>query len=198
MRWRQGAQALLRETAGAALVEFAMVLPVMLLAGMGLCELAYESYMQAVLAGSVDQAGRNGTIQGASSATIDASVLSAVQTINGKTAFASGYPTRKSYADFGYVAPEPFVDANLNGVHDAGECYTDVNGNNVWDADPGTTGMGGASDTVVYTVVITFPRPFPMPSLLGWSATARMSATTILKNQPYAGQNSPTLNTVCN
>lgn len=186
-----------RDRGGAALVEFALVLPVMLLMGMGLCEMAYQAYMQAILTGAVQKAGRDSTVESANTTTIDNAVLQAVKNINGNAAFVAGYPTRKSYASFGYISPESFVDSNGNGARDAGECFTDVNGNGIWDADPGVSGNGGAGDTVLYTVSITYTRLFPLGLWLGWGKTATLSASTILKNQPWATQASTAAATVC-
>ncbi|WCT77479.1 TadE/TadG family type IV pilus assembly protein [Novosphingobium humi] len=186
-----------RDRGGAALVEFALVLPVMLLMGMGLCEMAYQAYMQAILTGAVQKAGRDSTVESANTTTIDNAVLQAVKNINGNAAFVSGYPTRKSYASFGYISPESFVDSNGNGVRDPGECFTDVNGNGIWDADPGVSGNGGAGDTVLYTVSITYTRLFPLGLWLGWGKTATLSASTILKNQPWAMQATTAAATVC-
>lgn len=186
-----------RDRGGAALVEFALVLPVMLLMGMGLCEMAYQAYMQAILTGAVQKAGRDSTVESANTTTIDNAVLQAVKNINGNAAFVSGYPTRKSYASFGYISPESFVDSNGNGVRDPGECFTDVNGNGIWDADPGVSGNGGAGDTVLYTVSITYTRLFPLGLWLGWGKTATLSASTILKNQPWAMQTTTAAATVC-
>ena len=188
---------LLANTRGGAAIEFALVAPVMLLLGMGLLEFSYQGYMQAVLTGSVQKAGRDATIQGATAATIDAGVLTAVQRINAKAAFTPGYPLRKSYADYGYISAEPFTDTNGNGQYDQGECFTDVNNNGVWDADPGNSGLGGADETVVYTVSVTYTRPFPVYVWLGFGSTATITATTVLKNQPYAGSVSVTPATVC-
>ncbi|NOW48339.1 Flp pilus assembly protein TadG [Novosphingobium sp. SG751A] len=186
-----------RDCGGAALVEFALVLPVMLLMGMGLCEMAYQAYMQAILTGAVQKAGRDSTVESANTTTIDNAVLQAVKNINGNAAFISGYPTRKSYASFGYISPESFVDSNGNGARDAGECFTDVNGNGIWDADPGVSGNGGAGDTVLYTVSITYTRLFPLGLWLGWGRNATLSASTILKNQPWATQTTAAAATVC-
>lgn len=188
---------LLHDRAGAALVEFAMVLPVMLLMGMGLCEMAYQAYMQAILTGAVQKAGRDSAIEDASTATIDAAVLQAVKNINGNAAFVSGYPSRKSYASYGYISPESFVDTNGNGARDAGECFTDVNGNGTWDADPGVSGTGNAGDTVLYSVSVTYTRLFPLGIWMGWSRNATLSASTILKNQPWAVTASSSPATVC-
>jgi Flp pilus assembly protein TadG len=186
-----------RDRQGGALVEFAMVLPVLLSLAFGLCEATYQGYIQAVLTGSVQQAARASTIEGATTATIDASVLTAVRNINRQAAFASGYPQRKSYASFGYISPESFTDSNGNGVRDAGECFTDVNGNNTWDADPGVSGNGSAGDSVVYVVSVTYPRLFPLAQWLGWGRTATITSSTVLKNQPWSGQTTATVATVC-
>ncbi|NKJ00010.1 TadE/TadG family type IV pilus assembly protein [Novosphingobium sp. SG707] len=188
---------LLRASGGAALVEFALVLPVMLLMGMGLCEMAYQAYMQAILTGAVQKAGRDSTVESANTTTIDNAVLQAVKNINGNAAFVSGYPMRKSYASYGYISPESFVDSNGNGMRDPGECFTDVNGNGIWDADPGVSGNGGAGDTVLYTASITYTRLFPLGLWLGWGKTATLSASTILKNQPWAMQTTTAAATVC-
>lgn len=58
----------------------------------------------------------------------------------------------RAYRDVGNVGrAEPFVDdAPANGTHDPGEAFTDVNGNERWDADMGAAGPGGSGDLVVY------------------------------------------------
>jgi Flp pilus assembly protein TadG len=176
-----------RASGGAALIEFALTAPVALLMAMGLCDLAYQLYMQSVLSGLVQKAGRDATIQNANTSTLDATVLTQMQAVNRNAVYAAGYPSRQSYAQFGYISPEPFIDGNRNGVRDSGECFTDINGNGSWDANPGITGNGGASDTVVYTAAVTYPHLFTV--WLGWSARVTISATTILKNQPYTPSN---------
>ncbi|MEI5687368.1 MULTISPECIES: TadE/TadG family type IV pilus assembly protein [Sphingomonas] len=184
---------------GATLVEFAFVVPVMLLLIMGLGDLAYFAYMQATLTGAVQKAGRDGTIQTNASTdagtTLDQRVMSQVNRIAKN---ATGTSSRKSFSQFGYIAPEPFSDDNQNGVYDAAtECFTDVNGNGFRDIDPGITGQGGANDAVVYTMTVQFNRIFPIASLIGWPKRATISASTILKNQPYASQAGTTVQQVC-
>jgi len=186
-----------QDTSGASLVEFALVIPTFLLLVMGICDIAYQAYVQAVLTGAVQKAGRDGTVQNASTSSVDNAVLSQIRATAPQAAFASGYPIRKSYSQFGDVGPEPFVDLNANGSHDAGECFTDVNDNGSWDQDPGGNGQGGANDVVVYTVSITYPRLFPLQAIMGWAANGTLSATTMLKNQPYSAQVAKTYPTVC-
>lgn len=182
---------------GATLVEFAIVTPVMLSLIMGLGELAYQGYVQSVLTGSVQKAGRDSTIQGNGSQTaqIDTVVMQAVWTVAKNATYTS---TRKSYASFGQIAPEPFVDSNHNGQYDAAtECFTDTNGNGSWDADPGITGQGNASDVTVYSINISYKRLFPVFGLIGMSPTAALNATTTLKNQPWATQTLIAARQVC-
>ena len=190
---------LAKDTRGATIIEFAIVVPVMLLLIMGLGDLAYQAYMQAVLTGAVQKAGRDGTIQNNASTTagttLDQRVMSQIASV-AKT--ATGTSSRKSFGQFGYIAAEPFQDNNNNGVYDAAtECFTDVNGNGTRDLDPGIAGQGGANDVVVYTMTVQFNRLFPLARLIGWSQRATISATTILKNQPYATQAGPTAQLVC-
>lgn len=195
MTRRRRSAAVLRDERGVTIVEFALVVPVLLLVILGLSDLCYRCYTQAILDGAVQKAGRDATIEGsaAQSSTIDAAVISQVQQIAKNATFAS---TRLNYDNYTSVAPEPFVDSKQNGVYDGicnhGEPYTDVNGNGRYDTDPGVAGQGGASDVTKYTMTVTYPRLFPLTGLLGWSTSQVISASTILKNQPYATQSTTT------
>jgi Flp pilus assembly protein TadG len=181
---------------GVTVVEFGLIAPVMLMLIMGLGDLLYQMYMQSILTGAVQKAGRDSGIEGGSttSATIDNKVKAMVLKIAPNATFSS---TRKSYDNFTEVAPEPFTDTNHNGVRDSGECFTDVNANGVWDSDPGSTGQGGADAVAIYTMTVTYPRLFPIAKLVGWSNNQTVSAMTLLKNQPYANQVTTTSVTVC-
>lgn len=182
---------------GATIVEFAIVLPIMLLAIMGLMELCYQFYVQSILTGAVQKAGRDSAIQNnlGSTATIDAGVLAMVRTVAPQAAFVANSPTRTNFTSFQQVSrtsPEPFVDANGNKQYDKGECFDDINGNGVWDSsassNTGVAGTGGASDVVSYSVNITYQRLFPLAAFIGWSNTVQLGATTMLRNQPFASQ----------
>jgi len=188
--------ALRSDRRGAVLVEFALLTPVMLLMLMGLGDMLYQVYTQSILNGELQKAARDSGIEGgaASTSTIDAKVQTMVMKIAPGATFTS---TRKSYDSFSEVAPEPFTDTNGNGVRDPGECFTDENGNGTWDQDPGAAGQGGASAVTVYTMTATYPRLFPVAGLFGWPTTQTVSATTLLKNQPYATQTTTANVTVC-
>ncbi len=189
-------RSLARDTRGATIIEFAIVAPVMCLLLMGISDMAYQIYAQAILNGALQKAGRDSTIQGApnNTAAIDQKVTDMVKKIAANATFTY---TRKNYDSFSLIKPEPFTDTNGNGVRNTGECYTDVNGNGQWDSDPGTNGQGGANDVTVYTVSVTYPRLFPVASLFGWSKNQTLTASTLLKNQPYASQSVVTPKTIC-
>ena len=184
---------------GATIIEFAIITPVMMMVIMGLGDLLYQEYVQSVLSGAVQKAGRDSGIQGGANlaTTIDTAVINQVGTVVQKPTQNCGTTTgtgptwcskRENYDSFTEVAPEPFIDTNKDGICNHGESYTDVNGNSQWDADPGLAGQGGANDVTLYTMTLTYPRLFPVAGLLGFSRMATLSGATLLKNQPYATQ----------
>lgn len=184
---------LARDQQGTTVIEFAIVAPVMLLMLLGFMDLAHTEYARSVLQGAIQQAGRNSTLESGltTTAAIDAFVKTQVKPVVGSAAtYAS---TRLSYSDFSSVGKaETYVDKPpLNGRYDLGECFEDVNGNGVWDADLGKSGQGGADDAVLYTMTVTYKRMFPMAKMLGWSANQVISASTVLRNQPYGAQQMP-------
>ena len=184
--------ALLRDRTGAAAIEFAIVAPVFLMMLFGSFEFGLNIYLRSVLEGSMQQAGRNSTLQTAQSnqSTIDAYVSNQVHNIlpNATVTF-----DRENYSNFSAVGrPEDFTDSNSNGVHDAGECFQDINGNGVWDADAGRNGIGGANDVVYYTATVNYSSFISAGAAFGISPTTTIKATTILRNQPFATQ--PTWN----
>ena len=93
------------------------------------------------------------------------------------------------YTSFDQVGtPEPFVDAEpLNGVFDAGESYTDVNGNNQWDADQGRPGAGRSGEIVLYRVTYDAPSMTGIvdDSLFGGDGTIRLTSRLAVRNEPF-------------
>lgn len=176
---------LARDRRGVTAIEFAMVAPVMLIGMMGMFDLGYNMYTDAQLHGAVQHSARMSTIEGAegSEVAIDQHVADAVHAIAPDATLDFD---RKAYANFNDVAkPEEFTDTNTDGACNAGEPFEDANGNGIWDADRGADGFGGARDATLYTVTITYPRPFPVVSILGQDGDFTMVAKTVLRNQPY-------------
>lgn len=186
----------LTDKRGVTIIEFAILAPVMMILLMGLGDMLYQIYAQAILDGELQKAARDSGIEGngVNTAAIDAKVQTRIKQIAPQAIFVT---TRKAYDTFSEVAPEPIFDTNGNNKLDPGECFTDENGNGVWDQDPGIAGQGGASAVTVYQMTATYPRIFPVASLLGWSKTQTISATTLLKNQPYATQTTTANVKVC-
>lgn len=182
-----------RDQRGGPTTEFVLVFPITLILMLGLGDLAFEGYIQSVLTGAVQKAGRDATIQGkgtdAETAVLDAKVMNAVKAISPTATFVV---TRSNYDNYESVGPEPFVDSNNDGICNHGESYSDYNGDGVWDSNQGSTGAGGASDVTLYKMTVTFPRLFPIAKLIGWGATQTLTASTLLKNQPYQTQGTVT------
>lgn len=177
---------------GATAVEFALVLPVLVSVLMGLFDMGYNMWATTILQGAVQQAARASTMESATgqTATIDAKVKTQVQQLVPSATLAF---KRKAYTNFANVAsPEDYVDTNANGACDNGEAFEDANGNGMWDADRGVNGQGGARDAVLYTATMTYPRVFPMASLVGLPSTVSATAKTVLRNQPYKLQEAST------
>ena len=97
-----------RDRRGNAITEFGLLAPVMLALFMGLSDVLYQAYLQSVLNGAVQKAGRDSGIEGGANNTtaIDAKVQTSVRELARSATFSS---SRKSYDSFTEVAPEPFV-----------------------------------------------------------------------------------------
>ncbi|MFD1951121.1 TadE family protein [Sphingomonas arantia] len=179
---------------GATIIEFAIVAPVLIILLFGLLDLGYDVYVKAQLEGAMEQAGRNSTLEtnAKSGAAIDAFVESRVRNVVSRATFV---PKRMAYAAFKDVQKEESYSDNkpANGRYDLGECFEDVNGNQRWDADLGRTGQGGANDVVLYSMTVKYDRLMPSSVLLGLSQRVQVTASTVLRNQPYDDQVIPTV-----
>lgn len=181
---------LARDERGATIVEFALITPALLITLMGLFDLAYNMYTAQQLQGAIQNAARQSTLEGASTnvSNIDAIVTRAVHAVAGNATLTFD---RTAYASFASVArPEDYTDVNNDGTCNDGEPFEDANENGVWDADSGSSGFGGARDAVLYTVTVVYPRAFPIAKLIpGQTDNFTLTATTVLRNQPYGLQN---------
>lgn len=181
-------RALGRDQRGATLVEFAIIAPTFLIMLMGAFDLGHQVYLRAVVNGAMHEAARDSTLQSGamSEAAIDGSVTAVVKKVARSADLTF---ERKSYYDFTDVQrAETINDANANGLCDPGETFEDENGNDVWDADVGEVGFGGARDIIMYTVTVTYDRLFPLYGLIGLESTGSIEVGTVLRNQPYAEQ----------
>lgn len=177
-----------RDHEGAAALEFAMAAPLLFLMIFGTLQMAHSFYIKGVLTGAVNAAARNSSLQTGptAQANIDAAVTKIIKT--GVPAATVTF-TRKNYAEFTNIGePEDFTDTNKNGKRDAGECFTDMNSNSLWDSDMSKSGLGGADDVVVYTVNVSYKPLFAIGGFWGLPTNQKINATTILQNQPFSTQ----------
>ena len=183
-----------RDNRATAVTEFALTAPLFLMILMGIYDFAWQMYTKQVLSGAMAKAARAATLEGnaANQSALDQAVRAQVQRT------FKGVPvtfTRKAYDSYDEIGdPENYTDSNNNGRYDKGECFQDSNGNGVWDADRGQAGNGGAEDVVLYTGSVNFTRILPVWRMLGQPQTKTISATTVLRNQPYGAATS--INTV--
>jgi len=139
MTWRRR---LADDRAGAAIVEFALIAPVLLMTLFGMFDLGHGMYTKALLQGAIEKAARDSTIEASTPATLDGNVRTVVRRIAPDATLAF---SRKSYTSFTDVGqPEEYTDTNSNGACDNGETFEDANRNGIWDADQGSVGNGGA------------------------------------------------------
>jgi Flp pilus assembly protein TadG len=179
--------------AGAALVEFALIAPILIGFLLGLFDLGSNLFTATQLEGAIQKAARSSTIEGAAGneAAIDAAVVEAVRAI---APGATVTFNRKSYSSFEAVSrPEDFTDIDGDGTCGAGEPFEDANGNGQWDIDRGMAGFGGARDATKYTVTVAYERLFPVARFIGLPPTHEIRAVTVLRNQPYGSQRTPVI-----
>ncbi|MCW3836862.1 TadE/TadG family type IV pilus assembly protein [Sphingomonas canadensis] len=175
-------------------MEFAIVAPVMSFLLVAAFDVAHTLYMRSVLQGIVQKTARDATLESGlesdTQTTLDNRVRDQVSAIanNATTTISRKY--YRNYAAAAVQQYEPFTDTDRNGRCNNGEPYEDTNNNSRWD-NSGNTGQGNARDAVLYTVSVSYPRFFPVYGFLGGSNSTTVTATTVLRNQPYGDQATP-------
>ncbi|WP_325230266.1 TadE/TadG family type IV pilus assembly protein [Sphingobium sp.] len=182
---------MVRNQRGATLVEFGFVAFPLCLVIMGIGDLAYQSYLNAVTKGVLDRAARAASVGTLNATQIDSFISNQMSTVMSKQATVSVVKT--SYYNFSRIGkPEKILtDTAPLGSYNSGDCFEDANGNGTYDTSSGSAGLGGADDIVYYQVNVSMPRLFPMAKLLGWPATQTATSSVILRNQPWANQAAP-------
>ena len=179
---------LIRCSRGATAVEFALILPALLLFIVGSIEAAIILFIGSSIESAVLDASRYGI-----TGTEEEGVSRAdrvLQIVEARTYGLLDPDTIEldtlvydSFEDIG--KPEPLTnDANGNGAWDDGDAYVDVNGNGQWDADMGEAGLGGSGAVVVYRLTYAWGVVTPiLQRVLGGTVTHVSSIA--LKNEPF-------------
>jgi Flp pilus assembly protein TadG len=162
-----------KDEQGVTVIEFALISPVFLFMLMGTFDIGYAIYMRSTLNGAVQLAARDSSLQTAADATaraaIDTKVRNVIQSINRD---ATVTVERKNYASYDDVERmEDYTDGNTNGTCDNGEPFDDANSSGDWD-NVGQDGVGGARDSVLYSITVSYDTLFPF-SGYDRSATGR-------------------------
>ena len=190
------------DTRGMALVEFAIVAPVMIMFLIAAFDLGHTLYMKSVLQGAMQKAARDTALEtGTSQAQrdlIDGKVRTAVGKLKKTMTVRFDRRFYRTFSDAAAARKEDFTDTNGNGVCDTGlpsdpndgEPFDDRNSNGRLDADGGDAGQGGAKDAVLYTVTLDYPRILPLYNFIGVPKNVTIAASTVLQNQPYGDQKS--------
>lgn len=177
---------------GATIVEFAMIIPVFVGLLLSILEVGYQSYVTAVVQGALSKASRQVTVGNKTAADVVAIIKSEVQSV--VPAQYVTVSTRRYYNFSNVGKPEKITsDTDPRGTYNLGDCFEDANNNGIYDATPGDTGIGSADDIVYYTVKVVYPNLTPVGTLLSWSPTRSVAATTVLRNQPFTSRAEPTI-----
>ncbi len=174
---------------GVAALEFGLAAPVVLIAVAGLMDISAVMFVQSLMEGALRDASRygiTGYIPAGTTREDEIRRIIADDTLglidmNRVVIQTLVYP---GFSDVGQ--PEPFLDANGNGVRDPGESYTDLNGNGQWDADIGTAGLGGPGQVVEYKISYDWHVLTPVTvSFMGDNGVLPLSASLSVRNEPY-------------
>ena len=173
--------------AGQAMVEFALIAPVLLGMICGILEFSGVLFAQTLLEGGAREASRFGiTGSSAEGVSRDAAILQIVEDntfgIIDTDELEVETLVYETFANVGQ--PEPFTDANGNGVFDEGESFDDINGNGSRDEDMGVAGLGGPGDIVVYRLSYDWDIMIPMFEPFFGESVA-LDASIAVRNEPF-------------
>lgn len=176
-----------RNKDGVTAIEFAIIAPVLVMMVMGTMEISLMMYARSIMEGATFISSRTGKVgYVAEGMTQQETIVAALKQRAGILMNTDNITvTPKSYGSFSEVGePEPFTDANGNGVRDYAENYTDINGNGTYDEDMGYDSYGASAQITMYT--ITYDWPIFTPVLQPFfGASKTLTAVTVVKNEPY-------------
>lgn len=184
MRWPP----LLRDRRGNTLVEFAIVLPVLLVLICGTIDAGYVYMAQTSLSAAVAKAAReSASTQEATESDRNAAMEATILQAMGSYRLVPGHAMQistKVYQNFGNTEPEPFTDVNGNGKYDPGEPFQDRNANGQWDASTpiSDSGVGDEGQVVSYSATYPLAHLFGFLSWTGIGIT--LSANSVTRNEP--------------
>ncbi len=189
---RKTMKTLFHREEGVTAVEYAIVLPLFMSLAIGGFEIGRIYMVNASLEGAITEATRTAMTGNVPDSYSDRSdyikdiVLSNLDDVGVASGITISMKTYESFANIG--EPEPFVDENGNMQYDTGECFSDINNNEGWDDDMGSSGSGGEENIVVMKVDIILPYMTGfMTAMMGGKSATSVSASTAIRNEPFGG-----------
>lgn len=178
-----------RDDRGAAIVEFALVAPTMILLVMGLFELGHTMYVQSIVNGALQEAARDSTIENANIGDITKMARDRMKRVTPRAKIKFTRSNFGQYAEYDKL--EDYIDLNGDGRCNNGEAFEDLNDSGKRDRAKGLNGQGNARDVVLLQATVTYPRLLPMPGIAGWSSKNTVVGSTMLRNQPFKQMERP-------
>ncbi len=178
----------LRDTRGAALMEFAIVAPVLLTMIVGGLGAGHTLYVQSVLDGEMQKAARDMSLEDASAEDRQTEIENRVRDQVHKLVRGADVDFEMtSYRDYrdADAKAEEYVDSNHDGTCNKAESYVDANNNGSWDRDGGSATIGGSKDVVLLKAKVAYASFLPFGQTRG---RMLLTSTTLLRNQPSSDQ----------
>jgi Flp pilus assembly pilin Flp len=189
---RRKLRTLIGDRRAATAVEFAVLAPVLVLAVIGIIELAVLLTVQILLEGSVREASRFG-ITGYTPAgqTRDQQIRALIDqyTLN-LVDMSNVVIVTRVFPSFSAVTrPEPCYKYLASGSCDTSDAryWQDTNGNGRWDdGTGGTNGSGGSGDIVLYTIHYRHRMMTGlMRRIMGIDGWVALEASVVVRNEPW-------------
>ena len=187
-RQRRPLRQLTSQRQGAAVAEFAMILPIFMLMVMGIMDFGMTLFVNATLEGAVRDASRYGVTgqDGGDRLQVIRDII-ADRTVGLVDIDVADIRTRiyESFEDIGYTEPligdpPPEGEEMVPGVH-----YDDLNSNGEWDEDLGQEGVGGPDEIVLYTINYELPMISGLVKHVMGGDAVSLSTSIAVKNEPF-------------
>ncbi|MDG4575017.1 MAG: pilus assembly protein [Defluviicoccus sp.] len=189
---RKKFRTLFRRNEGGSAVEFALLAPVLFLITFGIIDMGIMLLTWVMMEGGLREAARY-AITGAPPTETASRLEEVIKIVEDKTSglidLAAARIEAQAYPSFDDVGKgESYVDAgDMNGHYDAGESFTDCNGNGKYDNDRGKKNdAGDSADVVLYTFEYDYKLLTPvLNDLIGTNGKFPLRASVLVRNEPW-------------
>lgn len=171
---------------GVTAVEFALISGPLFMLVLGSMDLARYAYASSVLQGTLTQAARKASLEGASVSSVTTFVNTQLKEFAAPSKITLEMKAFKEFTGVG--KPEKITtDIAPLGTYNVGDCYIDSNSNGIYDTQQGRDGIGTAEDAMRVKLTMDMKRLSPLSGLFGMTETVRIERTTFSEIEPYAG-----------